>query len=167
MSYLRRIRPRRPPQSAPIAGSGQVPNSAGGYAWEVDDWARLRRFLVLGSEGGSYYASERTLTRENAEAVERCLAADGPRAVLIAADRGRLPIRYWDFTPDVLGDNGKLGDLEKRGERLLGLDLNGVFVELLNGVAGQHSPVGSVGKWGIEAAKSDTSTAPRPLPPRN
>jgi 60 kDa SS-A/Ro ribonucleoprotein len=94
MSYLKRIRPRRPPQSAPIAGSGQMPNSAGGYAWEVDDWARLRRFLILGSEGGSYYASEQTLTRENAEAVERCLAADGPRAVaeiVHVSDEGRAP----------------------------------------------------------------------------
>jgi 60 kDa SS-A/Ro ribonucleoprotein len=81
MSYLKRIRPRRPPQSEPIRDSGQVPNSAGGFAWAVDDWTRLRRFLVLGSEGGSYYAAERTLTRENAEAVERCLATDGPRAV--------------------------------------------------------------------------------------
>jgi 60 kDa SS-A/Ro ribonucleoprotein len=92
MSYLKRIRPRRPPQSAPIAGSDQVPNSAGGFAWEVDDWARLHRFLILGSEGGSYYASERTLTRENAEAVERCLAGDGPRAVAeivrVSADGG-------------------------------------------------------------------------------
>ncbi len=66
MSYLKRIRPRRPPQSAPILGSGQVANSAGGFAWAVDDWARLRRFLVLGSEGGSYYAREQKLTRENA-----------------------------------------------------------------------------------------------------
>jgi 60 kDa SS-A/Ro ribonucleoprotein len=94
MSYLKRIRARRPPQSAPIDGSGQVPNSAGGFAWELDDWARLRRFLILGSEGGSYYASERTLTRENAEAVERCLAGDGPRAVAeivrVSAD-GRAP----------------------------------------------------------------------------
>jgi 60 kDa SS-A/Ro ribonucleoprotein len=94
MSYLKRIRTRRPPQSAPIAGSGQVPNSAGGFAWEVDGWARLRRFLVLGSEGGSYYASERTLTRENAEAVERCVAADGVRAVaeiVGVSDEGRAP----------------------------------------------------------------------------
>ena len=56
-------------------------NSAGGFAWAVDDWTRLRRFLILGSEGGSYYASEWTLTRENAQVVERCLAADGPRTV--------------------------------------------------------------------------------------
>jgi 60 kDa SS-A/Ro ribonucleoprotein len=94
MSYLKRIRPRRPPQSEPILGSGQVPNSAGGYAWAVDDWTRLRRFLVLGSEGGSYYASERTLTRENAQAVERCLAEDGPRTVaeiVRMSEDGRAP----------------------------------------------------------------------------
>ena len=42
-------------QSAPIPGSKQVANSAGGYAWAVDDWVRLDRFLVLGSEGGTYY----------------------------------------------------------------------------------------------------------------
>ena len=53
MSYLKRRGTRRVPQWAPIPRSGQVPNSAGGYAWEVDDWARLRRFLILGSEVGS------------------------------------------------------------------------------------------------------------------
>jgi 60 kDa SS-A/Ro ribonucleoprotein len=94
MSYLKRIRPRRPPQSAPILGSGQLPNSAGGFGWAVDDWTRLRRFLVLGSEGGSYYASEWTLTRENAHAVEQCLAADGPRTVaeiVHVSEEGRAP----------------------------------------------------------------------------
>jgi 60 kDa SS-A/Ro ribonucleoprotein len=94
MSYLKRIRTRRVPQSEPIPGSGQVPNSAGGFAWSVDDWTRLRRFLILGSEGGSYYASELELTRKNAQAVERCLAEDGPRAVQDIArvsDEGRAP----------------------------------------------------------------------------
>jgi 60 kDa SS-A/Ro ribonucleoprotein len=94
MSYLKRLRPRRPSQSAPIFGSGQVPNSAGGFAWAVDDRTRLRRFLVLGSEGGSYYASEWTLTRDNAQAVERCLATDGPRAVeeiVRVSEEGRAP----------------------------------------------------------------------------
>ena len=80
MSYLRRMRPRRPPQSAPIAGSGQVPNSAGGFAWAVDGWTRSAA-LILGSEGGSYYASESKLMRENALVVAACVAQDGPRAV--------------------------------------------------------------------------------------
>jgi 60 kDa SS-A/Ro ribonucleoprotein len=71
-----------------------VPNSAGGFAWAVDDWTRLRRFLILGSEGGSYYAGERELTRENADAVVRCLKADGARTVaeIVAISRdGRAP----------------------------------------------------------------------------
>jgi 60 kDa SS-A/Ro ribonucleoprotein len=94
VSYLKRLNTRRPPQSAPIRGSGQVANSAGGYAWAVDDWTRLRRFLVLGSEGGSYYAAEWTLTRKNARAVERCLAEDGPRTVaeiVRVSHEGRAP----------------------------------------------------------------------------
>jgi 60 kDa SS-A/Ro ribonucleoprotein len=94
MSYLKRLNPRRPPQSAPIRGSGQVPNSAGGYAWAIDDWTRLRRFLILGSEGGSYYASESKLTRQNAKAVERCIAADGARTVaeiVLVSHEGRAP----------------------------------------------------------------------------
>src|SRR5690606_2877479 len=50
------------PQRDPIPGTNQVPNSAGGFAWQLDDWARLDRFLVLGSEGGTYYVGERELT---------------------------------------------------------------------------------------------------------
>ena len=94
MSYLKRLGTRRVPQSAPIPDSGQVPNSAGGFAWTVDSWTRLRRFLVLGSEGGSYYASESKLTRKNAKAVADCLAEDGPRAVaeIVRVSReGRAP----------------------------------------------------------------------------
>ena len=94
MSYLKRHGTRRVPQWAPIPGSGQVPNSAGGFAWEVDDWARLRRFLILGSEGGSYYASEWALTRENAQAADRCIREDGRRAVaeiVRVSEEGRAP----------------------------------------------------------------------------
>jgi 60 kDa SS-A/Ro ribonucleoprotein len=94
MSYLKNFRPRRPPQSAPIPGSAQVPNSAGGFTWEVDDWTRLRRFLILGTEGGSYYASQGKLTRKNAEAVARCVRDDGERAVheIVRVSReGRAP----------------------------------------------------------------------------
>src|SRR5919197_1425631 len=92
MAYLKPHRPRRPPQWAPLPG--QVPNSAAGFAWGVDDWTLLRRFMILGSEGGSYYASESTLTRENAQAVERCIATDGLRAVdeiVAVSDEGRAP----------------------------------------------------------------------------
>ena len=92
MSYLRDYSTRTTPQSEPLPG--QVPNSAGGHGWQVDDWQRLARFLVLGSEGGSYYATERALTRENAQAVQRCIATDGARAVreIVAISKaGRAP----------------------------------------------------------------------------
>src|SRR5712671_2067367 len=79
MNYLKQFGTRRVPQRLPLAG--QAANSAGGHAWAVDVWTRLRRFLVLGSEGGSYYASQWTLTRENARSVEQAVAEDGLRAV--------------------------------------------------------------------------------------
>ena len=80
------------PQSEPLPG--MVPNSAGGHAYPVDDMTRLRRFLILGSEGGSYYADERKLTLENAAAVKRCIENDGPKAVYEIAyisRHGRAP----------------------------------------------------------------------------
>ena len=92
MSYLKRHGTRRVPQFVPLPG--QTPNSAGGFAWTVDAWTRLRRFLILGSEGGSYYASERRLTRENAQAVEECLREDGVRVIaeIVRVSReGRAP----------------------------------------------------------------------------
>jgi 60 kDa SS-A/Ro ribonucleoprotein len=58
-----------------------VENAAGGYAFRAGDWERLDRFLILGTEGGTYYASERQLTRENAAVVRRCMTKDLPRTV--------------------------------------------------------------------------------------
>jgi 60 kDa SS-A/Ro ribonucleoprotein len=94
VSYLREFSTRATPQNEPIPGSAQVPNDAGGHAWAVDDWARLERFLVLGAEGGSYYASERKLTVANAEATVRCIAHDGSEAVrriVAVSEAGRAP----------------------------------------------------------------------------
>src|SRR5438105_2338309 len=79
MNYLRDALSTATPQSEPLPG--QVPDSAGGYVWKVDPFERLRRFLVLGSEGGSYYASERDLTRENVTCIGECVATDGPKTV--------------------------------------------------------------------------------------
>src|SRR5690606_37532944 len=62
------------------ADERQVVNNAGGYVYEVDKQARLRRFLVLGTEGGTFYASQRDLTRENARFL-RAYAIDAPAEV--------------------------------------------------------------------------------------
>jgi 60 kDa SS-A/Ro ribonucleoprotein len=89
-----RLRRLVTPQAEPIPNSGQVPNSAGGYAWAVDDWARLDRFLIFGSERGTYYIREAKLTHENALAVKLCLARDGVRVVrrvIEISESGRAP----------------------------------------------------------------------------
>ena len=99
------------PQREPIPGSRQVPNAAGGHAWEIDDWGRLERFLVLGSEGGTFYVGERALTIENAEALTRCLVADGVRTVdriVAISDAGRAPRN--DPAIFALAMAAKLGD---------------------------------------------------------
>ncbi|KAH0618320.1 hypothetical protein JD844_017410 [Phrynosoma platyrhinos] len=54
----------------------QLPNSEGGFVWQVTDMNRLRRFLCFGSEGGTYYIKEQKLGIENAEALLR-LIEDG------------------------------------------------------------------------------------------
>jgi 60 kDa SS-A/Ro ribonucleoprotein len=81
-----------PNQREPLPG--QVENQAGGFSFAVDDWVRLDRFLILGTEGGSYYASARKMTKESAAAVQRCIASDGPRTVariVEISDAGRAP----------------------------------------------------------------------------
>lgn len=82
------------PQTSPIPGSGQTQNDAGGYTWSVDEWKRLERFLILGSEGGTYYASQEKLTLDAAETALRCLDMDGVRTVQVLTDisvNGRAP----------------------------------------------------------------------------
>src|SRR5688572_956729 len=120
MSYLKRHGTRRVPQWLPLPG--QAPNSAGGFAWTVDMWTRLRRFLVLGSEGGSYYASEWELTRKNAKAVEECVREDGVRAVaeiVGVSTEGRAPKN--DPALYALALAAGLGDTETRRAALSAL----------------------------------------------
>lgn len=85
-----------PPQAVAQVNKlpGQVPNNAGGYWYAVDDWTRLDRFLMLGSEGGTFHVGAQELTRDNAQAVLRCLAEDGTRVVrrtVTISQAGRAP----------------------------------------------------------------------------
>lgn len=85
---------RQTPQSQPIPGKNMVANSAGGYSFAVDKWQRLSRFLVLGSEGGTYYINQQALTIENATNVLECIKADGERVVreiVAISEAGRAP----------------------------------------------------------------------------
>lgn len=74
------------PQSAPLPGceSEMAANNAGGFAFKADDWTRLERFLILGTDGGTYYVGEAKLTAENAAVVIRCVKQHGRRVVDMA-----------------------------------------------------------------------------------
>src|SRR5450759_1635122 len=54
LNYAKLFNRRVTPQSRPIPGSTQVAHSGGGYSWQVDEWTRFDRFLILGAEGGTY-----------------------------------------------------------------------------------------------------------------
>jgi 60 kDa SS-A/Ro ribonucleoprotein len=58
-------------------------NSAGKEVYKVSDFEQLRRFLFLGSEGGSYYISEKALTKVNLTSLERLLADEANHDVVI------------------------------------------------------------------------------------
>uniref|UniRef100_A0A7I4YLZ9 TROVE domain-containing protein n=1 Tax=Haemonchus contortus TaxID=6289 RepID=A0A7I4YLZ9_HAECO len=47
----------------------QVVNTAGGYVFAVSDESRVRRFIILGTAGGTYYSTEKELTVNNVEAL--------------------------------------------------------------------------------------------------
>ena len=88
------IDPSTTPQTEALPNKNQVKNSAGGFVFAVTPWTRLERFLVLGTEGGSYYASERDLTKTNIDGLKSALAEDGIRFVNTVAQishAGRAP----------------------------------------------------------------------------
>jgi len=69
------------PQGLPIPGRDMVENNAGGFVFKLDEWKQLERFLILGSEGGTYYVSEKKLTADNANKVLLLLKKDGVKVV--------------------------------------------------------------------------------------
>lgn len=73
------------PQSE-AASNKQKKNNAGGYSFVLDDFGRLQRFLILGADKPTYYASKQKLAKENVNCLTRCLDEDGLRAVRMIVD---------------------------------------------------------------------------------
>lgn len=69
------------PQSQAMFGENQVQNNAGGFVYTLDPWKRLDRFLILGTEGNTYYQAEKPRTLENAKHVLELIKQDGVRVV--------------------------------------------------------------------------------------
>lgn len=93
--YLKEFSTRETPQREPIPGrTDQVENYAGGFVFQVTPRQQFERFLVLGSEGGTYYVSQRELTKDNAVNAINYIAKNGIEAVEIINEfslRGRAP----------------------------------------------------------------------------
>lgn len=84
---------RPTPQTEPLDAS-QTKNNAGGYVFALDPWARLDRFLILGSDAPTYYQKAKELTAENAACVTACYNADAERTaqrIAEISDSARAP----------------------------------------------------------------------------
>jgi 60 kDa SS-A/Ro ribonucleoprotein len=81
-------------QQEPAVGKAMVRNNAGGYAFQVSPETRLDRFLILGTEAGSYYCGARKMTIDNAETIREMIEKRGVEVVRRVAEvsqSGRTP----------------------------------------------------------------------------
>ncbi len=93
-NYSQHFNTKKTPQSESIPGKKMVENNAGGYAFSINHFAQLHRFLVLGAEGGSYYVSERKMTIDNAKSAQQAIEEDPYRVVDMVVEvssSGRAP----------------------------------------------------------------------------
>lgn len=93
VNYAQQFNRKQTSQRRP-ARKDQVKNNAGGYTFQVGNWATLDRFLILGSEGGTYYVKEQDLTKQNHDSIVICIKEDGPRVVartMEISTAGRAP----------------------------------------------------------------------------
>jgi 60 kDa SS-A/Ro ribonucleoprotein len=116
MDYSKHVSTRATPQRERTPGrTDEVENSEGGFVHAVSDWDRLDRFLILGSEGGTFYISERDLTKDNANATIQLIKEDGLRVVnrvVEISQEGRAHKN--DAALFVLAACAKLGDEQTR-----------------------------------------------------
>lgn len=66
--HFQTVDPRTPTNEAqPGREAEMVTNNAGGMVFAVTPMKQVERFLILGTEGGTYYQKEKAITRENAK----------------------------------------------------------------------------------------------------
>jgi 60 kDa SS-A/Ro ribonucleoprotein len=116
--FKQHVTPGQTPQTEQ-ARPDQVKNNAGGYTFKVSDNVQLNRFLTIGTEGGTFYVSEKKLTRDNASLVVRMAEASNRSLVadtLAVSEAGRAPRN----TPALfaLAAAGGLGTTEARAYAL-------------------------------------------------
>lgn len=82
-SYSTSLSRKSSAQLHPIPGreADMKQNQAGGYSFTADKWLMLRRYLILGTEGGTYYVNESKATEENVLSLLECIKEDGIKVV--------------------------------------------------------------------------------------
>lgn len=152
------------PQGLPIPGRDMVENNAGGFVFKLDEWKQLERFLILGSEGGTFYVSEKKLTAENANLVLLLLKKDGLKVVektveMLKAGRAPKP----DVGIFVLALAASKGDDATRKEALAAVPTalkTGTqllkFVDSVNGLRGWGRGLKKAIQLWFKGKKSDT-----------
>lgn len=76
-NYGRHVSNKKTPQTQQLFGADQVENNAGGYVFKISNEQLLERFILIGSEGGTFYVSEKNLTVDNAKAIIKMIQNDG------------------------------------------------------------------------------------------
>lgn len=120
---LAAVSTRRTPQSLP-ADQRQRPNNAGGFTFTIDPMAQLRRFLMLGTDGGTFYVREQELTQDNARVVMNLLETNASGVideVVAVSQAGRAPRQ--NATLFTLAAAASLADVDGRKKALAALPL--------------------------------------------
>jgi 60 kDa SS-A/Ro ribonucleoprotein len=75
-SSQKRARVATPQTQRTPGRTDEVKNNTGGFVFKVDDKSRLERFLILGTDKGTYYVGEQDLTKQNVDVLNRMMKAD-------------------------------------------------------------------------------------------
>lgn len=80
------------PSQTEQAKPEQVKNNAGGFVFKVSEVSRLERFLILGTDGGTYYVGEKDLTKQNVDFIRKMIKTDAEtvlRVTVEVSEQGR------------------------------------------------------------------------------
>lgn len=75
-SKQKRARVATPVTERTPGRNDEVVNNTGGFVFKVNDKSRLERFLILGTDKGTYYVGEQDLTKQNVDVLNRMMKAD-------------------------------------------------------------------------------------------
>lgn len=75
-SNQKRARVATPQNQRTPGRTDEVMNNTGSFVFKVNDKSRLERFLILGTDKGTYYVGEQDLTKQNVDVLSRMMKAD-------------------------------------------------------------------------------------------